>query len=194
MGAQPEFSALDRRVVDAATDLARAYGDRRMTIEDVAARSGVSRATIFRRFGSKDRLVATVHMLEMRRAVDALDSTARNAQTPADLAVDLFVGLLSVARRNAQVQRLVEFDRDRILDVATDGDPCPLDVCRQFVADRFRDWQRRGRLKGRDADELADFLVHLAFSYVLAPSSVCGGRDMRRLKSFAQLTIAPAFT
>ncbi|MFI6502568.1 TetR/AcrR family transcriptional regulator [Nonomuraea typhae] len=44
------------RLIQAAMDCVAAYGYRKTSLSDVAARAGVSRATVYRAIGSKDRL------------------------------------------------------------------------------------------------------------------------------------------
>ena len=47
----------ERQILDAAYELLLAVGMRRMNMADVARRAGVSRATLYRRWANKDRLV-----------------------------------------------------------------------------------------------------------------------------------------
>src|SRR5215210_6663760 len=70
---RPRSAEADRAIVGAALDLAAEGGLTRMTIEGVAARAGVGKATIYRRWSSKEELFA-----------DALRSVAADMELPPD--------------------------------------------------------------------------------------------------------------
>ncbi|MDT5114787.1 MAG: TetR/AcrR family transcriptional regulator, partial [Mycobacterium sp.] len=52
-GILDESTDIDRTILDTARAVFETYGVRRANIEDVAARAGVSRSTIYRRFPTK---------------------------------------------------------------------------------------------------------------------------------------------
>src|SRR5918992_3714381 len=68
--------ALSERILDAALDLAAAFGLRNLTMDDVARRAKVGRMTVYRRFGSKQALVDALSVRESRRCLAALDAAA----------------------------------------------------------------------------------------------------------------------
>jgi AcrR family transcriptional regulator len=74
--AADEPDELDRRVLDAAEALLRSAGLRRWTVDDVVARAGVGRMTVYRRFGGRDELVHAVLARELRATLDGMVSAA----------------------------------------------------------------------------------------------------------------------
>ena len=68
---------VDRVILDTARRVFETYGVRRANIEDVAARAGVSRSTIYRRFPTKDDLFEKV----VRREAEIFFSTLDQATT-----------------------------------------------------------------------------------------------------------------
>src|SRR6202521_6278625 len=56
----PEADPATRAILDAAVVEFEQHGFRRVALDDVARRAGVSRTTIYRRFGGRDELVAAV--------------------------------------------------------------------------------------------------------------------------------------
>ncbi len=54
---RPRDERADRAILDAALDLLAEVGPTGLSVEEVAARAGVSKATIYRRFQTKDDLV-----------------------------------------------------------------------------------------------------------------------------------------
>src|ERR1044071_4042148 len=71
------------RLLDAAYDQFCRMGIRRSTMEDVARRAGVSRITAYRRFATKDALVAQVVRREFRRYFDQFLIDISEARTAA---------------------------------------------------------------------------------------------------------------
>ncbi len=53
---RPRDPRTDERIIEAAADLLRRRGFERMTVDDVAAQAGVGKATVYRRWPSKDDL------------------------------------------------------------------------------------------------------------------------------------------
>jgi AcrR family transcriptional regulator len=53
---RPRDPRTDERIIQAAAELLRERGFERMTVDDVAARAGVGKATVYRRWPSKDDL------------------------------------------------------------------------------------------------------------------------------------------
>ena len=70
-------SDLDRIILDTARSVFETYGVRRANIEDVAARAGVSRSTIYRRFPTKDDLFGHVVRREAEIFFTTLDQATR---------------------------------------------------------------------------------------------------------------------
>lgn len=54
---RPRSERADRAIVDATLDLLAEVGPSALTVEEVASRAGVGKATIYRRFSGKDELV-----------------------------------------------------------------------------------------------------------------------------------------
>ncbi|HEX5506662.1 MAG TPA: TetR/AcrR family transcriptional regulator [Thermomicrobiales bacterium] len=82
---RPRSARADRAILDAALELLGEVGINGLTIEGVAARAGVGKTTIYRRWASKDELIAAV--------VECLHATAPIPDTG-----DLRADLLTLAR------------------------------------------------------------------------------------------------
>ncbi|MFI6484960.1 TetR/AcrR family transcriptional regulator [Nonomuraea sp. NPDC050663] len=64
---------MDERLIQAALECFATYGFRKTSLSDVAVRAGVSRATIYRTFGSKERMGELVLLHESARFVGQLE-------------------------------------------------------------------------------------------------------------------------
>lgn len=120
--ARPRSEAANRAAVTATVDLLAEEGIERVTMEEVAARSGVAKSTLYRHFGGRDELIAAaarscqVHYLtpdtgSLEDDLRALFDTHR-ASVEEECLHDLLPILLDGARRDPSLQTLV----DELLD------------------------------------------------------------------------------
>src|ERR1700740_920182 len=79
-GVRTHDDATEERIRDAALALGAASGLRNLTMDDVAARAGVGRMTVYRRFGGRAELIDALSVRECRRCLAiiraALDADA----------------------------------------------------------------------------------------------------------------------
>lgn len=66
---RPRDEAVDRALIGAATDLLRERGYRALSMEGVAARAGVAKQSVYRRWPSKGALLVDIYMEGMGEAV-----------------------------------------------------------------------------------------------------------------------------
>jgi AcrR family transcriptional regulator len=78
----------ERRIVDAALVCIARFGIAKMTVDDVAAQAGCSRATLYRHVRGKREVIAAVLRHEADRVLAALDDTLAAAATLEDALVD----------------------------------------------------------------------------------------------------------
>src|SRR6201995_2732396 len=83
------ITELDRTILDTARTVFETYGVRRANIEDVAARAGVSRSTVYRRFPTKDDLFEKVVRREAELFFSTLDQATLGC-TPQQAVVEAF--------------------------------------------------------------------------------------------------------
>src|SRR5579871_3638868 len=94
------------RVLDAARRLLEENGFEGFTVQEVAARSGVSVGAIYERFGNKESLLRVVH----GRVMDALDAAAAEIATraePQDAAAAIVAAVADYARIARQHRRIL---------------------------------------------------------------------------------------
>src|SRR5207302_9314747 len=71
------------RILAAAAELVGSQGDQQTTMAAIALKAGVGRATVFRRFGSKQEILDRALLQELRMLALALQQSASNAETAA---------------------------------------------------------------------------------------------------------------
>ena len=164
---RPRRAAARQAIVDATVALLAERGFRATTMDAIAARAGVGKSTIYRRWSSKEELVTdalaelTAPLLETSDGADAyarlLDRAGNNARTFADPVVGrILPDLLGELQRNSAFAVVFA---ERILNPR-----------RQAVVDDIRREMERGELRpDLDPDHVADLLVGPQLLRLLLP-------------------------
>jgi AcrR family transcriptional regulator len=96
------------RVLDAAFGLLEENGFEGLTVQEVAARSGVSVGAIYERFGNKDTLLRAVHarmMESLSEAGEAVGDPAAHADGAAQAIVAVVAGVARIMHENRRALR-----------------------------------------------------------------------------------------
>jgi AcrR family transcriptional regulator len=189
--APPTDPAVEERILDAALEELAAYGTARATMEGVGRRAGVSRITVFRRFGSKDALVERLMLRELERFLAAVEQTFASVTDPGDRVVEAFVACVRAGTEHPLVARMVRVEPGPAFERLHRGDPAPVDVARAFVAHHLREGLPARDPVARRADEVADVLVRLAAGYVFFPGPLVDPRDEASVRAFARTALVP---
>ena len=177
-------------LLDAAAELMATYGLRRWTMEDVADRSGLGRATVYRRFASREALVRSTLEREARRFFGAVTDAVEPVQGIEEKVVAGFLVGLRMARRSV-LPSLVQHDPGAALSLATSASL--LASGRQALADGYEGLigvRLRGRARRR-VEAVAEALIRLGLSFVLAPGSVIDIDDERAAHQTLRALIGP---
>ncbi|WP_430334607.1 TetR/AcrR family transcriptional regulator [Rhodococcus sp. ACT016] len=102
------------RLLDAASELFAARGVVGTTVEDIADRAGVSRATFFNYFPSKDELLSALHLRHMDSMARVIDDLLAQDLTTADRIIGLFDDFVRATEEPPGYLRAVtgELERD----------------------------------------------------------------------------------
>jgi AcrR family transcriptional regulator len=192
--AADEATTTDDRILDAALELISAYGIARTSIDDIAARAGVGRATVFRRLKTKDAVVERLLARETQRFLAQLRETIAATNDPADSIVEAFFYVVRYFTTHPLLDRLARMESQALIDALRAGEPSAFELGTEFVARRLRSGQRRGKIPQSDADLLADALVRLTLSYLLIPSRRIDLQDDAAIRAFARTALAPLVT
>jgi len=191
LGAGPtlEPDPTDTRVLDATLRLASEYGEQRLTVDQVARQSRVARATIFRRFGSKEALIARMHERELRAALAALRKVEDRELGAAAALAEGASTLLGYARIHPLVQRIARAEPETLVALFREGDPSGIALLRAVF----------GRLvigrPGADAvaperwAEACDALARAIFADLMIPDDEAARRDDEAARTAALLRV-----
>ncbi|WP_059015689.1 TetR/AcrR family transcriptional regulator [Mycobacterium sp. M26] len=105
-------------ILDAALVEFDRHGIRRVALDDVARRAGVSRTTIYRRFANKDDLVAAVMDRENIRLFADIAAELKNARPQSNYYVEAFTQAILRSREHRVLHRMVLDEPALTLDLA----------------------------------------------------------------------------
>ena len=177
-------------IVEAARDCFVSLGVRQVTVEDVAHRAHVSRATVYRTVGARPDLVRAVLMDEAGELFANVAAALSVAQTPSALVSDGVAAALATVRARPVLRRFAGPDLEFVLPVLTVSATPIIAGGVQFLVPLLREAQGRGVLGGavqaqfrlpgglhvlageQERPTFCGYVDHLSSSSVVAPAAV----------------------
>ena len=112
------IGASTQSILDAALIEFDRHGIRRVALEDVARRAGVSRTTIYRRFANRDDLVAAVMDRENARLFADIADELKDARPQSNYYVEAFTSAILRTRRHRVLNRMITDEPALTLELA----------------------------------------------------------------------------
>src|SRR4051812_22119689 len=164
-GTDPTLEA----ILDAAVVEFEQHGFRRVALDDVARRARVSRTTIYRRFASKDQLVAAVVERENVRLFTDIATELKHAGPQSNYYVEAFTLSILKFRRHRVLERMITDEPGLLLELAGKHYAAAIermvDALRVVFPAGFAD-----RIGEQAVTELADTILRYAAMALLLPS------------------------
>jgi AcrR family transcriptional regulator len=186
--------ALSQRILDAALALAAASGLKNLTMDDVARRARVGRMTVYRRFGTRAKLVDALAVRECRRCLERINLALAAETNPGDRLAALFTATLAVIHEHPLLERLARVEPEALLFELTRDQSAVFRLVREFLIGVIREGQQTGALIPGDPAVLAELGVRLGASFVLMPDSVIASGDELRTRQTISALLAPMLT
>jgi AcrR family transcriptional regulator len=165
-GADPTTEA----ILDAAVVEFERHGLRRVVLEDVARRAGVSRTTIYRRFANKDELIAAVVERENVALFADIAAELKQAGPQSNYYVEAFTLSILRFRRHRVLNRMMSDEPALVLELARRHYGAAIermaDALREVFPEGFAD-----RIGEQAIDELADTILRYAAMALLLPGA-----------------------
>lgn len=177
---------LDRTILDTARAVFETYGLRRANIEDVAARAGVSRSTIYRRFPTKDDLFEAVVRREGEVFFTTLDQATKGCN-PQQAVIEAFALGVRLVQDSPLYSRIAESEPELFGMFSRHAFPIG-----QF-ADGIAHTLRRCGAEIDDADlaNIADILLRVAFGIIVFPTARLDTSDQQAVRDYAARYLVP---
>jgi AcrR family transcriptional regulator len=186
--AGPTTDDVGESIVDAALAEFLAYGLRRTTVDTVARRAAVSRATLYRRFKDKDALVQAVLVRECRRFFGSIGDAVVGVSTTEERLVEGFVVGVRYARADRLLNRLLASDPEALLPYLTTNGELVVAAARDFLVRQGGSGAPAG---DRTPAGVAELFVRLAISFTLMPGSTIPLDTDEEVRAFARAYLAP---
>ncbi len=182
--------AMEARVLDAAKACVERWGMAKLTIDDIAAEAGVSRATLYRMFpGGKDVLFEALRVRELEEFFTRLAAHLDHADDLEDLLVRTVVSATEELRHDQHLAVMLASEPGETLTSLTvDGLPRIIRVATVFLVPLVDQYLPR-----RESARLVELLARLVISYFLAPSDHVDLGDPQSARTFIATFVLPAF-
>ncbi|MEH3138978.1 MAG: TetR family transcriptional regulator [Mycobacterium kyogaense] len=157
-------------ILDAAVVEFERHGYRRVALDDVARRAGVSRTTIYRRFANKDELVGAVIERENIRLFAHIAAELKRVAPQEDYYIEAFTLSIMEFRNHRVLHRMVDDDPGLALELAGRYHRAAIarmvDALQQIFPPGFAD-----RIGPEAVEDFADCILRYAEMVLLLPSA-----------------------
>ncbi len=162
------LSPTEMRILDAAKSCCERWGFAKVTIDDIASESGVSRATLYRLFpGGKDVLFDALRVRELDEFFAVLASHVQATDNLEDLLVATVVAATRELRADEHLALMLASEPGETLSQLTvDGLPRIIRMASVTLTPAVARY-----IPQHAAQRLIDVLARLTISYFLAPST-----------------------
>lgn len=154
--------------LDAAAEVFARHGITRSSVQDIARRLGLSRATVYRQVGPVDTIVRLLLAREIRRALSQLPAPPSTGSGPAYV-VDLVTTLVIFAREHPVATKVLRDEAELIGPFLVTDMPDLVarvsDTLRPLLAAAMS----TGLIARRDPAVLAEWLTRIGLSLIIAP-------------------------
>lgn len=186
-GVETRESVVERTILDTARKVFETYGVRRANIEDVAARAGVSRSTVYRRFPTKDDLFEQV----MRREGELFFATLDQATTGCSAqqaVIEAFTLGVRLVQDSPLFSRIVDSEPE-LLGLFTGSRAFPIGRFADGIAFTLR---RCGAdIPEPDLNNIADILLRVALGIIVFPTERLDTADPAAVRDYAARYLVP---
>lgn len=159
-----------RHILDAAVVEFERHGFRRVALEDVAKRAGVSRTTIYRRFANKDELVGAVIERENVELFADIAAELNEAGPQSNYYVEAFTLSILKFRRHRVLHQMITEEPGLVLELAGRYHRAAIDRMAEALRVIFPPGFAE-RIGSDAVDELADCILRYAAMVLLLPSA-----------------------
>lgn len=176
-------------VLDATAGLLAELGLRHWSMDDVAERAGVGRATVYRRFDSRDQLVQEAVIRDAGRFFRAVTSAVAGRDSLVDKVVDgLLTGLRLV--RSSPLAALLQQDPAAALSLLTSE--TVLRTATQALTAQYEALRGPAGTAGERhrLEAVAEALIRLGWSFVMIPGATADA-DPAAARDYLEAVIRP---
>jgi AcrR family transcriptional regulator len=183
-------TAAETRILDATKACCERYGIAKVSVDDIAAEAGVSRATLYRMYpGGKDVVLDALRVRELEDFFVRLKAGVVGVTDLQDLLVRTVVVATTELRSDRHLALMLASEPgDTLANLTVQGLPRIIRMASLFLAPLVDPYLGRS-----NSARLVDLLSRLVISYFLAPSEHVDLGDPESATAFIRTQILPAF-
>lgn len=184
-------ASVETRVLDAARVCCERWGISKVTVDDIAAQAGISRATLYRLFpGGRDVLFAALRERDITEFLVELDARVADADSLETFVVAVLVHATRQLRGDFHLQLMLASEPGEVaLELGVESMPNIIRLAAAWIGPRLAPF-----LDARLVVELAEWVSRVVVSYFLAPSALVDLTDEAQATAFVRRFVIPAFS
>lgn len=189
----PERDEVDEKIMDATLERILQVGIRRASLEDIARRVGMNRATIHRRFVGKDNLIEAVIERETRRMLAEVTAIATTAPGVDAQIEDTMLHVLLQTRIHTLVTQLLRVAPEEALSFYTVQGERLVGIGIDYIVGMLDHAQQAGLIDRYDPRPVAELIARLSHSLMLTPGGAgsVDFSDTEQARAFVRTAIVP---
>lgn len=184
-------SAAENRILDAARVCVDRWGLAKVTIDDIAAEAGISRATLYRLFpGGKDVMFEALRVRELQEFFAGMRDSLHDVDSLLEFAVQVSVYAIRRMRSDENLAMMMATEEGTALKSLTvEGLPRILNVASEYITPLANEFTEHD-----SADDFIELLARLVISHFLAPSPRADLSDPESARRFFAPLVAAVYT
>jgi AcrR family transcriptional regulator len=186
------------RILRATLEQAELVGIRRITMPDVARRSGVGRATLYRRFPNKSALIEAMVLTVARGYLDGNRQARAQGETLEDRILFGTVFAIQFLRNNRLLRKLMRTEPETLLPSLTIDAAAIIDFTTEDSANMLRS-ELYGDAPTTPSQErhlrtVAELHTRLTLSFVVTPHTAIKLENLDQAREYVRAYLMPMIT
>ncbi|SCX28043.1 transcriptional regulator, TetR family [Mycolicibacterium fluoranthenivorans] len=186
------------RVLRAALAQFELVGVRRTTMEDVSRRSNIARASLYRRFPTKNDLVEAVILSEVRRYFEGSERAHESSRNLEEHLISGIAYNVQFLREHTLLKKMLLTEPEVILPKLTIDAGAIIEIATQIAAIKIATWlpqeESQTSAQQRHLRTIAELNTRLTISFALTPQSSIDLNSDKAVREFAKRYLLPALT
>lgn len=179
------------QIIEAALSLFTEQGVRKTSIDDIAERAGIGRATVYRKFKDKEELIQAAVLQEIIRNLELVETHVNEFVSPVDALLEGFVHAVHLIHQNTLARQLIEREADYILPFLTLKLGPAMAFARTLVSKQIIEAQKLGEMSKLPAEPTAEMLLRMMQSLIISPDGVIDPKDKDSLRRYTMNYVRP---
>ena len=181
----------DQRIIDAVIGELLVTPLRKLALEDVARRAGVTRMTVYRRFGDREHLIDATFAREVARFLDGVSAADDPDADPTERIATAFATALRLAHSHPVVAHWLATSPGDLLETILADDAFILAAGSAFIATGIGEMGPLRASTEAERQRLGELLARLFAALVLMPPPSVDVTDADQARNLARELIAP---